>query len=138
MNEKKVYKVGEVASAKVIKTGSKFAVVMNKFKTKFVIYKNEVSDFNKNKVNEVLKVGDYINFIVLHFDKSKNHGIGSFKQNHPNYLNKQQTKTKSKKKAPLKLQETANGFNNLIKHTIESVLLDAKALEKCHESNQNN
>ncbi|WP_036452768.1 hypothetical protein [Mycoplasma buteonis] len=106
------YQPKDVVTAKVIRTGSKFVVLETKEGIKFIIYKNEITDYVKTKIQDILKVKDIINFVVLKYDTTRKTGVGSFKRNHPTFMD-----------TPFiyRLKETPSGFENLIKNTLESL-----------------
>lgn len=70
----------------------------------FFIPLNLISDLAKYQRVDTFNIKDKINFVVVSFDQEKQHGIGSFKENHPLYL-----------RSPYKalLFETKNGFKNI-------------------------
>ncbi|MFV8470580.1 hypothetical protein ACNQ2O_03160 [Mycoplasma sp. AA7A] len=120
METKLLYKVGQVVTAKVTRTGSKFALLEDKNNSKFIIYKNEVTDFYKMQVYDILQVKDIVNFVVIGYDQNTNQYIGSFKRNHPNFLKSDQYFSNSKNRRN-ELKETKNGFANLREFTLSYI-----------------
>ncbi|MFV8401258.1 hypothetical protein [Mycoplasma sp. 005V] len=120
METKLLYKVGQVVTAKVTKTGSKFAILEDKNSNKFIIYKNEITDFYKMQVYDILQVKDIVNFIVIGYDQNTNQYIGSFKTNHPNFLKSEQYFSNSKNRRN-ELKETKSGFANLKEYTLSYI-----------------
>ncbi|MFV8414238.1 hypothetical protein ACNQ17_00245 [Mycoplasma sp. Sp48II] len=120
METKLLYKVGQVVTAKVTRTGSKFALLEDKNNSKFIIYKNEVTDFYKMQVYDILQVKDIVNFVVIGYDQNTNQYIGSFKRNHPNFLKSEQYFSNSKNRKN-ELKETKNGFTNLREFTLSYI-----------------
>ncbi|WLP85883.1 RNA-binding protein [Mycoplasma seminis] len=116
METKLTYKNGQVASAKVIRAGTKFVLLEDKYKNIFIIHKNEITDFYKLQIHDILKLKEIINFIVIGYDEKTNQYIGSFKRNHPNFLKSEQyfVFTRYHKN---ELKETKNGFANLQQFT---------------------
>ncbi|VEU70268.1 S1 domain-containing protein [Mycoplasmopsis glycophila] len=106
------YKNRDIVVGKVLQVGKKFAVLETKDAARFLIYRNEISDFHKHKATDILFPNDIVNFVVLSFNNSKRQGVGSFKLNHPNYMY-----------SPFvyKLKETRSGFRNLLNYTMGSV-----------------
>ncbi|WP_458798008.1 hypothetical protein [Mycoplasma sp. HF14] len=117
METKLMYKTGQVVTAKVTKTGSKFALLEDKLNNKIIIYRNEITDFYKTQVYDVLQVRDIVNFVIIGFDATTQQYIGSFKKNHPNFLKSEQYFTSSKSRKN-ELKETKNGFDNLKAFTL--------------------
>ncbi|MFV8515753.1 hypothetical protein [Mycoplasma sp. Z244B] len=135
METKLLYKVGQVVTAKVTRTGSKFALLEDKNNSKFIIYKNEVTDFYKMQVYDILQVKDIVNFVVIGYDQNTNQYIGSFKRNHPNFLKSEQYFSNSKNRKN-ELKETKNGFANLREFTLSYI--DPEAAKKAAENEATN
>ncbi|WP_416756560.1 hypothetical protein ACM0IS_01670 [Mycoplasma aquilae ATCC BAA-1896] len=135
METKLLYKVGQVVTAKVTRTGSKFALLEDKNNSKFIIYKNEVTDFYKMQVYDILQVKDIVNFVVTGYDQNTNQYIGSFKRNHPNFLKSEQYFSNSKNRKN-ELKETKNGFANLREFTLSYI--DPEAAKKAAEDEATN
>ncbi|MFV8499665.1 hypothetical protein ACNQ1M_01040 [Mycoplasma sp. VS424B] len=135
METKLLYKVGQVVTAKVTRTGSKFALLEDKNNSKFIIYKNEVTDFYKMQVYDILQVKDIVNFVVIGYDQNTNQYIGSFKRNHPNFLKSEQYFSNSKNRKN-ELKETKNGFANLREFTLSYI--DPEAAKKAAEDEATN
>ncbi|WP_426461027.1 hypothetical protein [Mycoplasma hafezii] len=109
------YKSKDIVIGKVIRTGLKYAIVETKDKANFIIYKQEVSDYPRSKVNDILRLNDIINFVVLKFDETTNKGVASFKRNHPTFMD-----------TPFlyRLKETPSGFKNLKEFTFQTIIND--------------
>ncbi|MFV8468398.1 hypothetical protein ACNQ2K_01865 [Mycoplasma sp. VS292A] len=135
METKLLYKVGQVVTAKVTRTGSKFALLEDKNNSKFIIYKNEVTDFYKMQVYDILQVKDIVNFVVIGYDQNTNQYIGSFKRNHPNFLKSEQYFSNSKNRKN-ELKETKNGFANLRGFTLSYI--DPEAAKQAAEDEATN
>ncbi|MFV8471301.1 hypothetical protein [Mycoplasma sp. B6188] len=135
METKLLYKVGQVVTAKVTRTGSKFALLEDKNNSKFIIYKNEVTDFYKMQVYDILQVKDIVNFVVIGYDQNTNQYIGSFKRNHPNFLKSEQYFSNSKNRKN-ELKETKNGFTNLREFTLSYI--DPEAAKQAAEDEATN
>ncbi|MFV8469014.1 hypothetical protein ACNQ1X_00425 [Mycoplasma sp. SK341A] len=135
METKLLYKVGQVVTAKVTRTGSKFALLEDKNNSKFIIYKNEVTDFYKMQVYDILQVKDIVNFVVIGYDQNTNQYIGSFKRNHPNFLKSEQYFSNSKNRKN-ELKETKNGFANLREFTLSYI--DPEAAKQAAEDEATN
>ncbi|RIV16343.1 S1 RNA-binding domain-containing protein [Mycoplasmopsis gallopavonis] len=106
------YKTKEIAEGKITRTGKKFAVVETDDQVSFIINKQEVSDFPKTRVYEVLKLNDRINFVVLKYSDDNSYNYASFKRNHPSFMNGPFTYS---------LKSTEKGFRNLYSHTISFI-----------------
>ncbi|WP_406613695.1 hypothetical protein ACJA23_02510 [Mycoplasma corogypsi] len=100
-----MYKAKDVAFGKVTRTGQKYITVETKEGALFTIKKNEISDNKRHRINDLIKLKDSINFIVISYEIESKTGFGSFKKNHPNYQDN-----------PFKyfLKETPGGFDQLI------------------------
>ncbi|QGZ97844.1 RNA-binding protein [Mycoplasma sp. NEAQ87857] len=106
------YKPNDVLNGRVKTIGSKYIKVELKNGAVFCITKNEITDFQKTKINQIINVNDHISFVVINFNPKYNMGNGSFKRNHPNY-----------RRNPFNygIKETKNGFKNLFEHTIHTL-----------------
>ncbi|MBN4084333.1 RNA-binding protein [Mycoplasma sp. CSL10166] len=104
-------KYPKIKIGKVQKVFNDYAIIQTKELEKFVIFKNEITDFNRN-INNILRQNDLINFVVLSFNSEKNEGKGSFKRNHTNELNN---------RIIYKLKETPGGFKNLLSFTLANI-----------------
>ncbi|SJZ42813.1 hypothetical protein [Mycoplasmopsis verecunda] len=121
MENKLTYYNGQIVTAKVIRTGSKFTLLEDKDKNKFIIYKNEITDFRNIQINDILQIRDIVNFVVIGYDQDTKQYIGSFKKNHPNFLRSERYYSLARSPKN-ELKETKNGFNNLIKFTLSYIL----------------
>ncbi|UUM20611.1 RNA-binding protein [Mycoplasma sp. 2045] len=127
------YKTGDVASAKIITSGSKFIKLHDKYGNSFLIYRKDITDFTHHQMSDLFLIGDIINFIVLNFDNNKKQGLGSFKKNHPNHQGKDFYK---REKYYNELKATKNGFRNLINYT-NSYFVENKKYDNKNNNHKN-
>ncbi|QKT05493.1 RNA-binding protein [Mycoplasma sp. OR1901] len=117
-------KCPQIKIGKVQKVFNDYVIIQTKEMEKFVIFKNEITDFNRN-INSILRQNDLINFVVLSFNKEKNEGKGSFKRNHTNELNN---------RVIYKLKETPSGFKNLLSYTLANISNNTNNIDKKHKN----
>ncbi|UUD36587.1 hypothetical protein NPA08_02040 [Mycoplasmopsis citelli] len=78
----------------------------------YTIKADQITNHPNVKIKNIFKVNDFINFYITFYNHKTKNGTGSFIMNHPNYC---------VNPFSFALEETKNGFDNLLNYTLEDI-----------------